>query len=81
MVFLSKCVGMDPRIALLAVCNSVWRLTSAPCPSKVVVFLSTCAGVDFHHALLASDLPQAMGARLPGKLFKLHGNLAQVLIL
>jgi len=44
----------------------------------VVVFLSTCAGVDFHHALLAGVLPAAVGARPPGKLFKLHGNLAQV---
>lgn len=45
---------------------------------QVVVFLSTCAGVDFHHALLAGVLPPAVGARPPGKLFKLHGNLAQV---
>jgi hypothetical protein len=45
---------------------------------KVVVFLSTCAGVEFHHALLASAAVRQLGVRLPGKLFKLHGNLSQV---
>lgn len=45
---------------------------------KLVVFLSTCAGVDFHHALLSSGAPKQLGVRLPGKLFKLHGNLSQV---
>lgn len=45
---------------------------------KLVVFLSTCAGVEFHHALLASAAVRQLGVRLPGKLFKLHGNLSQV---
>ena len=45
---------------------------------KVVVFLSTCAGVEFHHALLASAAMRQLGVHLPGKLFKLHGNLSQV---
>lgn len=45
---------------------------------KVVVFLSTCAGVEFHHALLSLPAVRELGVRLPGKLFKLHGNLSQV---
>ena len=45
---------------------------------QVVVFLSTCAGVEFHHALLSQAAPTATGARVPGRLFKLHGNLPQV---
>lgn len=44
---------------------------------KVVVFLSTCAGVEFHHALLLLPAVRELGICLPGKLFKLHGNLSQ----
>jgi len=47
---------------------------------KIVVFMSSCDGVEFHHQLFQDAYKFAAGKPLVDcPIFKLHGNLFQVL--